>query len=151
MYQNRFNPYTSGFLGQEDSSSWGEKASAAVQRYDALMARALALPAGKAKADLMAAFGDVGSSGMSTFPGTPADRYTFVRDAIVSDGPWDSIHQNYVQDLEDADVELETKVAQAESSSSSPFVDPEGRLTGLGWGILGTAAVGLFVVPFLLE
>lgn len=139
-------------MGQEESSSWRARALAAMSKYDALMARALALPAGKSKSGLMIAFGDAAGTGMPTFPGTPADRYGFVRDSISSDGPWDDIHQGYVQDLENADASLETMVANAENSSGGvEVVGPDGRLTGLGWGILGASAIGLFVVPFLLE
>ncbi len=90
--------------------------------------------------------------GTGTSPGSPSDRYRFVRDSIVSDGPWDDIHQGYIQDLENADAQLEIMVANFENSSGGvPVVGPDGRLTGLGWGILGASAIGLFVVPFLLE
>ena len=112
MYHRRFDPFSSGFLGQDESSSWREKALAAVARYDAVLARADALP-GDEKVRLYSFVGD------GTAPGTPSDRYRFVRDSIVSDGPWDAIHQGYVQDLEDADVELESRVDQAERTGSS--------------------------------
>ena len=152
MYHRRFDPFATAFLGQEESSSWRARALAAVSKYDAILARALALPANDAKASLMVSFGEVGGSGMPTFPGTPADRYRFVRDSIVSDGPWDDIHQGYIQDLENADAKLEPMVANLENSSGGvAVVGPDGRLTGLGWGIVGASAIGLFVVPFLLE
>lgn len=145
MYHRRFDPFSHDFLGQDQASSWKARALAATSKYDALLARASAL-APDLRDQVSSATGD------GTIPGSPSDRYRFVRDSIASDGPWDDIHQGYVQDLENADAKLEPMVANFENSSGGvSVVGPDGRLTGLGWGILGASAIGLFVVPFLLE
>ncbi len=132
-------------MGQEESSSWRARALSAASKYDALLARAASLSPDLRDQVLEA-------MGTGTSPGSPSDRYRFVRDSIASDGPWDDIHQGYIQDLENADAQLEIMVANFENSSGGvAVVGPDGRLTGLGWGILGASAIGLFVVPFLLE
>lgn len=145
MYHRRFDPFVMNMLGQEESSSWRARARTAVGRYDALLARAAALPLDQ-RAKILDQAGD------GTIPGTPSDRYRFVRDLVTSDGPWDDIHQGFVRDLEDADTVLEAEVSSSErSSGGAALTNPDGGLNGLGWGILGVSAVGLFVVPFLLD
>lgn len=136
-------------MGQQDSS-WTPRAQAAVARYDTLIKRTASIQNDAVRADILSWIGT------PTMPGSPADRYQFVKDDLESGAAWDVGRTAHVTDLEAVDTELDTRVSKGEQSgtftSTSPvsIVTPQGQLSPLGIGLLAGAAACLVVVPLFV-
>ncbi len=148
---NRFDPYGLGFLQMGTDPAWALRADQAVQTYDSLVQRTGAIKDDQVRADILAWLGDV------NLLGTPAERYQLVKEAIAQSAAWDDQRTQYVQDLEQVDKDLKVKVENGEKAGTfGPFgtlspVDDQGKLTGVGIGLVVTAALGLVVVPLVIK
>lgn len=140
-----------GFISLGQASAWAARAQEAVARYDALVKRTAAIQDGNTRGDILSWISD------PTTPGSPADRYQFVKDDLANTVSWDDAHTAHVKDLEAVNTEFETRVANGEKSGTyGPFgplsiVSPQGQLTGVGIGLVVVAALGLLVVPVALK
>lgn len=141
-----------GSMGQEDRSADIRRAMDLVGRYDALLSR-LALAG-----DDAARGETVMWLGRADLPGSPAERYQVVVEALASEGPVDgTMFAKRLSDLNGVVEELDGRVSSAESSGTLPAPEmgagstteegtPEGKcLAG------GVALLGLFVLPFIVH
>jgi hypothetical protein len=139
-----------GFLSLGEDA-WFNAAQEALANYDALIKRVAAVQDDQLRNELMAWVGD------GTVLGTPSDRYRYVSDDVKEGTPWSDAKIQHVKDLQNVDTELQTRVINAEKSgtygSSGPLsiVGSDGKLTGVGIGLVMVAALGLFVIPVSLR
>jgi hypothetical protein len=148
---SRLNPYGSGFLRMGSDPGWDVRGAQAVYNYDSLVKRVGTISDEKVRQDILAWLGDPNQLG------TPADRYDLVKETLIQGAAWDDQRTQYVQDLEQVNRDLKTKVESGEKAGTyGPFgtlspVNDQGQLTGVGIGLVVTAALGLVVVPLLIK
>lgn len=148
-----FHPRSSGVrLGQLPSVQALEaRASTALANYSDLMSRAALIKDVATRQEIL----DWVGNGM--VPGTPSERFSFVKQDQGTGAPWDENRTKHLDDLESADVELETRVANGEKSGSySPagpmsLLDAQGKLTGTGVGLVALGILALIIVPLTLK
>lgn len=134
-------------LAQNDPMAEGRQAVAA---YDALMARVPLIGDADARGEILKWIGRTDS------PGSPAERYKLVADAISAGVGPDDIFTNRVRQLQKAVAELGARVSNAEEAYGTlSAADAAGSAPEAGTGGLcfagGVALLGLIVVPLLLD
>jgi hypothetical protein len=139
-----------GFLSLGEDA-WDAAAQEALANYDALIKRLATIQDDQLRSELMAWVGD------GTVLGTPSDGYRYVNDDVKEGTPWDASQVQHVKDLQSINAEFQTRVINAEKSgtygSSGPLsvIGPDGKLTGIGVGLVVVAALTLFVIPVSLR
>jgi hypothetical protein len=163
MYRPKFDPFARGFvdvqlgrLGQLGQSSipaladLERRTAEAIAKYQALMRRVSAISDDKTRNEILGWIdGDV--------PGSPSDRFRHVKDESDQDAPWDEVRTGHLDDLESVNQEFETRVLNGEKAGvtrgSGPLqmTDDQGRLTGIGVGLVVIAGAALFVVTLAFK
>jgi hypothetical protein len=134
----------------QDASWWPSKGAESVRLYDDLLVRTSQIADPDARGQILAWLG------RSDIPGSPAERYSAVSEALRSgQGPSDVL-KNRVDQLAEITSEFEAKVVNAEeaygtlSAAAAAGSTPEasmGRLCFTG----GVALLGLVIMPLLLD
>lgn len=141
MIQNRLR------LGQADLM---EKGRQEVEAYDFLLGRVSMIADDTARGDILKWVG------RSDMPGSPAERYKVVADALARAETEDGLLGDRVEQLRRVVTELGARVDNAESAYgtlSAPAGAGSTPEAGMGGLCLagGIALLGLVVIPLLLE
>lgn len=128
-----------------------KEAQDTVGAYDALLARVALVSDADARGEILKWIG------RADVPGSPAERYKQVRDAIASGTLADPLFRDRLTNLEDQTNELKGKVENAEATYGT-LSAPVGTDSGSGRGDMtmlcvagGIALLGLIVVPLLFD
>lgn len=152
--RSRFGPFGNGFhlhLGQTTVSDLERRTAEAIAKYQALVKRAATIKDDATRQAILAWIGN------GKVPGSPSDRFRHVSDDSDQGAAWDEIRTGQLEDLEAVNAELEARVAEGEKSGvyggrgPLSLVNDQGKLTGVGIGLVVVAALGLFIVPLTLK
>jgi hypothetical protein len=153
-HQSRFGMFGGGFLhgrlGATSPEELEQRSQEAVAKYQALLKRATKIRDPRVREEVLRSVGN--ESALAT----PAERYRSVLNDLANGAPWDEIRTEHLDDLEQANRDLETRVVVAEQSGTYDERDPlrivgdDGRLTGTGVALVVVGAIGLFLVPLTL-
>lgn len=158
MYRPRFNPFGNGFvsarLGQATIPALSElerRTGEAIAKYQALISRVASIKDDKTRSEILGWIGD------GSLPGSPSDRFRHVKDESDQSAPWDEARTGHLDDLEAVNTSLETRVVNGEKSGVIQgggvlsIMDDQGKLTGVGVGLVVIAASALFVVTLAFK
>jgi hypothetical protein len=124
----------------------------AVRQWDDLLFRLAAVKDDGARGEIL------NWLGRADIPGSPAERYAVVRDALVAGFEPDEVFSKRVDDLVDKVSEMDTRIASAETSGTLPTPKRMGAGSTPEEGMAlskcllgGVALLGLIVLPFVLD
>jgi hypothetical protein len=128
-----------------------EEAQKTVKDYDDLLGRVAQIASADARGEILSWIG------RSDVPGSPAERYKTVADALSQGAPSSDVLRKRLDDLEAAVGDLKAKVSNAEQSYGTLSSPAGGDSTPGAAGMMakcvlgGLALLGLVVIPLLSD